>query len=460
MKRIVTLTVFSLCVLTTPLVAQIDTSSENLWRIYEQLEYKEGTNTETWFVGDRELVRDIVSRLLARGAVRDIHRNALSTKAHDDLTALLNDDFVEVMCVRRFNEYDLERIVLFSPHNHTVTDSLSPVLDKMELLRVLGSELYKKVIEKSYPVNGTSDRRVESQRQTSFDLYLNLYNPYLTVWQETQMIADPRETLLGPVRQYRWAVSLFGQLGHDYLSLPSWYKSGMIGGLKVSYIDNTYYVLKDKDYEKFSIWAGYDETINFSMPQGKPGSTNAFFKDRIIQGSGADVFVRGTWIPKYDFPGDGQYVKLTLEGAVAISEKNGYGVTIPDSFYSVRNYASFRASLRHLLGLFNVGTGVSWHDLHKIRQNPEPIVRLEPTSNHIIPFIEFGISQDGSVLQYAISAAMNFSNRGYSFLVVKSQFMLSNWIGVDVKYFDGFGNLPDWHYDSYIVISPIFRINY
>jgi hypothetical protein len=443
-----------------PCRAQIDTSSDNLWRIYQMLEYREGTNSETWFIGDRELVRDVISRLLARGAVRDVHRNALSAKARHNLTSLLNEDHVEVMCVRRFDREDIEKLVLFSPYAPAVTDSIAPIGDKVILERILETELYNKIKAKSYPVNGTSERRVESQRQISFDLYLHLFNPHLMIWQDTQLIPDAPDSIRRPIRQRRWAVSVFGQLGHDYLSLPSWYKSGMIGGLKLSYVDNTQYLMKDKDYENFSIWVGYDETINFSMPVSKPGSTNSFFKDRLLQGSGASLFARGTWIPRYDFPGEGQYLKLTVEGAVAITEKKGYGFGVPDSFYSVRNYVSLRASLRHLLNLVDVGAGISWHDLHRIRQIPGPPAYIEPTSNNFIPFVEIGISQDGSVLQYSVSSQMNFTTEGYSFLVVKSQLMLGNWIGVDIRYFNGFGSIPGWHYDNYIVLSPIFRINY
>jgi len=459
MKRLLTFALVCAAFFTVPCRAQIDTSSDNLWRIYQMLEYKEGTNSETWFVGDRGLVRDIISRLLARGAVRDLHRNALSSQARHDLNSLLNQDYVEVMCVRRFDREDIEKLVLFSPQDPAVTDSIAPIVDRVMLEKFLGTELYDKVKSKDYPVNGTSDRRVESQRQKTFDLYLHLFNPRFMIWQDTQLIPDAPDPMRRPVKQRQWAVSLFAQMGHDYLSLPSWYKSGIIGGLKVSYIDNTAYVMKDKDYENFSIWVGYDESMNFSMQQSKPGSSNSFFKDRVLQGSGAAIFVRGTWIPKYDYPGVGEYLKFAVEGAVAITEKKGYGVTVPDSFYSVRNYLSVQGTLRHLLGIVDIGAGISWHDLQKIRRTPEPITHLEPTSNNFIPFIEAGISQDGSLLQYAISTQFNIHD-GYRYFIVKSQLMLNNWIGVDVRYFSGFGNIPSWHYDNYILISPIIRINY
>jgi hypothetical protein len=459
MKRILLLILMCSALLTSPCRAQIDTTSENLWRVYQMLEYKEGTNTETWFIGDRGLVHDIISRLLARGAVRDMHRNALSPNARHELNSLINEDYVEVMCVRRFDRSDIEKLVLYSPHDPSVTDGISPIVDKVMLEKYLGTELYEKVKSKDYPVNGTSERRVESQRQKSFDLYLHLFYPHFMIWQDTQLIPDAPDSIRRPIRQRQWAVSLFGQMGHDYLSLPSWYRSSMIGGLKVSYVDNTAYVLRDKDYETFSFWVGYDESINFSVPPGKTGTSNSFFKERLLQGSGAAIFVKSTWIPKYDYPGDGEYLKLSVEGAVAITEKKGYGATVPDSFYTVRNYLSLQGTLRHLLGIVDVGAGVSWHDLQKIRRNPEPIVHLEPTTNNIVPFFEAGISQDGSLLQFALSTQINIHN-GYRYLIVKSLLMLNNWIGVDVRYFNAFGNLPDWHYDNYIMISPVIRINY
>jgi hypothetical protein len=442
---------------------QIDTASVNLWRIYDGLEYNDGTNSESWFIGDRDLVQDITRKLISRGAIRDLNRNVLPRSIRQRLTSLINEDFVEVMCVRRFDG-ELQRLVLFSPYDPSVTDSISPIVDKVEMERVLGS-LYKTIKAREYPINGTSTRRTTSQQQITYDLYLHLFNPHFMIWQDTQLIpnagevSDPKAPR--PVRQTRWMVSLFGQSGNDYLSLPSWYMSSMIGGLKVSYINNTQHAIKERDYETFGIWVGYEEAVNFSVPRGETGSSNAIFKDRLLQGSGSKVFVRATWIPEYNYPARGEYIKFAIEGAVGISEKKGYGAGVPDSFYSVRNYLSLRGSLKHLLGIFDVGTGVSWHDLHHIRRTTNPISRVEPSQNNFIPFVEVGISQDESLLQYAISTEFNYNLHGYSYFAVKSRLMLSNWLGVDVRYYNGFGsNLPEWHYDNYIMITPIIRINY
>jgi hypothetical protein len=463
MKRLLILVGALLSVISMTGRAQIDTASASIWRIYESLEYSDGTNNETWFVGDRELVHDIISKLLARGAVRDLQRNALHPEAQQQLTSLINQDYAEIMCVRRFDS-EIQRLVLFSPYAPQVTDGIAPIADKVYLTEILGGELYEKLKSRGYPINGTSTRRHATQQQISFDLYLHLFDPHFMIWQDTQLIPDPSEmkdpNVPRPVRQRRWAVSLFGQLGSDYLSLPSWYKSSIIGGLKVSYVDDTQIAMKERDYEKLGIWVGYEESINFTVPETRSGTSNAFLKDRILQGSGAGVFARASWIPAYNTPDAGQYLKFALEGAVAITEKNGYGGGVPDSFYSVRNYLTLRGSLKHLLGIFDVGAGLSWHDLHSLRQVPAPITRLEPTSNNWIPFVEVGISQDGSLLQYAISTQLNYNLHGYSFFVVKSQLVLSNWFGVDIRYFTGFGMLPAWHYDNYIQLSPIIRINY
>lgn len=462
MKRLFLL-LFALSVLAQTGRAQIDTMSANIWRIYEGLEYSEGTNSETWFIGDRELVRDIISKFMARGTIRDLQRNALRPEAQQQLTSLINQDYIELMCVRRFDN-EIQRLVLFSPFAPQVTDGIAPIVDKVYMTEILGAELYERIKSRAYPVNGTSHRRLATQQQISFDLYLHLFAPRFMIWQDTQLIPDAFESgdpnVPRPARQRRWAVSLFGQLGNDYLCLPSWYKSSMIGGLKVSYVDNTQIAMKERDYEKFSIWVGYEESINFSVPQSATGSPNALLKDRVLQGSGAAVFARATWIPAYNYPEIGQYMNFAVEGAVAITEKNGYGASVPDSFSSVRNYLSLRGSLKHLLGIFDVGTGVSWHDVYGIRRNPLPIAGTGPATHNVIPFLEIGISQDGSLLQYAISTQLNFSLKGYSFFVVKSQLMLSNWLGIDIRYFNGFGTLPPWHYDNYIEFSPVIRINY
>lgn len=204
--------------------AQIDSSSDNIWRIYESLEYSEGSNSDTWFIGDRELVRDVIRKLMARGAIRDLHRNALRRETFQQLSSLLNQDYVEVMCVRRFDN-EIQRLVLVSPYSPQVTDSIAPIVDRIYLTEILGSQMYDQIKSKSYPLIGTSAHRFMTQQQTSFDVYLHLFNPHIMVWQDTQLIPDA-----GPMgspeaqwltRQRRWAVSLFARMGHDYLSLPS-----------------------------------------------------------------------------------------------------------------------------------------------------------------------------------------------------------------------------------------------
>lgn len=90
----------------------------------------EYSHASQWFVGDRELVHDIISRLMAGGAVRDLQRNALHPEAQQQLTSLVNQDYVEIMCVRRFDN-EIQRLVLFSPYAPQVTDGIAPIADKV-----------------------------------------------------------------------------------------------------------------------------------------------------------------------------------------------------------------------------------------------------------------------------------------------------------------------------------------
>jgi hypothetical protein len=160
-----------------------------------------------------------------------------------------------------------------------------------------------------------------------------------------------------------------------------------------------------------------------------------------------------------------EHLQFNLEVALALQHKERYAADIPDTFYSIRNYATFSVYLQHA-GLFNFGAGLSWHDLYhlsRVTAPGQPAFLIEPSSNNILPFLEIGISQEGEFLQYALSTQMNYNaTLGYGFFIVKSLFMISNTVGIDLRYFKAVrtGNLPPWQYDSFIVLSPVIRINY
>ena len=62
----------------------------------------------------------------------------------------------------------------------------------------------------------------------------------------------------------------------------------------------------------------------------------------------------------------------------------------------------------------------------------------------------------------ALMLNYNFSDN-YSYLGLKGKFMLTNTVGFEFKYFVGIpfsGHLPYYRQGSYILFSPILRINY
>ena len=154
-----------------------------------------------------------------------------------------------------------------------------------------------------------------------------------------------------------------------------------------------------------------------------------------------------------------------VEGSVALHEKKLYAASIPDTFYTVRNYLTLAAYLKHA-GLFNFGAGITWHDIHQVLHftpEGEPLRRVGPTTNNLLPFVEVGISQDGSLLQYGITTQVNYSpTENYGYFVVRTSLMLSNTVGIDLRYFKAIRSdgLPPWQYDNYIAISPVIRINF
>ena len=80
------------------------------------------------------------------------------------------------------------------------------------------------------------------------------------------------------------------------------------------------------------------------------------------------------------------------------------------------------------------------------------------------PFIEFGVEKIGGLVQHHITTIIGYDfykKMGYA--GVKAKIMVSDILGFDIRYFNSinFQNYnKNWRSDSYLVFSPVLRINY
>jgi len=416
--------------------------------IYKGLEKKTDMFVkEQWTIRDRGLISEVLFELVNYQGEGDGELNTLR-KERDVLVERNGEGMLRIECRKRSHDCEIERMDFFeSGIDGAPIASLS---DYAYIRSLLGPATYEKV--KSNPTT-----HFDSHQGESCDLYFHAMNPEMMLWS----------TLPDSSRCYR--LSAFGRMGDDYLDLPFWFQGTVAAGLRLAYIDNTSTLDLDRDYTYYSLSLGAELPANFSVLNWETQPANSPFKQRKVEGSGTGFYLKATFTPwsKLNLMTQSyqEHLEFVVEGSVALQEKKLYAASIPDTFYSVRNYLTLAAYLKHA-GLFNFGAGLTWHDIHHVLHytpEDEPLRRVEPTKNNLLPFLEVGISQDGSLLQYTITTQVNYSPvMSYGYFVVRTSLVLSNTVGFELKYFKAIraDGLPAWQYDDYIAISPVIRINF
>jgi hypothetical protein len=449
MKSVALWITLALLAASTAPAQSVDTLGlEDYRAIYRAME----PNTEMfvkdeWTITDPQVISEVLFRLVN---YQGIGSSDLSIFREHTADFVRKNDagLLSIKCRKRWSSSDIERMTFIDAHADSVP--LATLTDFAYISTVLMPATYAKVSRN--PLN-----RFSSPQGLLYDLYFHAENPEFLFWS-TQ-----------PDSSKYYKLSFFGRLGNDNLDLPFWFKGTMVVGLHLGYVDNISMLSKDRDYSLYGLYLGLETPINFAM-SGKPSSSGgSIFKSRLVEGSGNSVFFRATYTPwsKLNIITNNfeEQVQFLMEVSVALQEKRVYPATIPDQFYSVRNYLTLAGYLKHA-GLFNFGAGLSIHDSHWLtRYNPsdQPVVHLAPSTNNVLPFLEAGISQDGGLLQYAFTTQVNYNlSEKYGFFVFKSYLSLSNTFGVDVRYFKSFNsnNLPPWHYGNYLEVSPVVRINF
>ena len=416
--------------------------------IYKGLEKKtEMFAKEHWTISDQHVISEVLFELVNFQGEGDMNLNKIRHES-DAFVKKNEQGLLRIECRKRSHDDEIEKMDFYEMGNDS--QPVASLSDYAFIRTVLGSTTYAKV--RSNPTT-----HFDSRQGLAFDLYFHAMNPDIMLWS----------TLPDSSRYYR--VSAFGRLGDDYLDLPFWFQGTVVTGLRLAYVDNTSILDLDRDYTYYSLAVGVESPVNFSVVGGDDMPGNSPFKSRKIEGSGTGLYMKATFTPwsklnlitkNYQ-----EQLQFVAEGSVALQEKKLYAGSIPDTFYSVRNYLTLAAYLKHV-SVFNFGAGITWHDVqHIYHYTPEnePLRRVEPSTNNFLPFLEVGISQDGSLLQYAITTQVNYSlTDNYGFFVVRSMFMLSNIFGFDLRYFKAIRSqgLPPWQYDNYLAISPIIRINF
>ncbi|MBX2991914.1 MAG: hypothetical protein KF749_12215 [Bacteroidetes bacterium] len=398
---------------------------------------------ERWVIVDPIIVREVFTQLKRRASTALAADSILKLIDNaEQLVTATSGSEVQITSRKRYYDDEIELLEFEAEGKR-----LGSIRDYVLILDALGYETYTLVKTMRYK------DRFDATQGKRYDIYLSPLYSSIMLWSTS------------PTFEW-WRISLIGRLGNDHINLPFWFRSSVVAALELLYLDDV--TVTDRNYNKFSITAGAEVGNNFSIPNQNEHSANSILKKRILQGSGENFFLRGTWTPEKRLNllsnNPTERLELTFEGSMAINEKTEYSKDV-DTFYSVRNSILLMAQLKNV-GLLHFGAGLAWHDVHRITRILRGTAypgRVEPVRNNFLPFLEFGLSQDGKLLQFDITASINHNiDDGYGFLGVRSKLILSNKVGLDFRYYKAYrpSLLPAWQYQSYILPSVIIRINF
>jgi len=193
--------------------------------------------------------------------------------------------------------------------------------------------------------------------------------------------------------------------------------------------------------------------------------------------SGTNLYFKAQGNPLRLFWDDMLDIEVTLQGLLSLTQykTKDFKINYLTQFYSQRNYMAFFIRKKELLnfsevGALGVGLGISSYDIYHFLLDPDQIKLTDLETNNKGKFknnllAEVFISGEGGLLAHNISTLFSYDiTESYGFLGFKMFFMLNNTIGFDFRYFTSYRfstkPLPFYRSNSYLVFSPVIRINY
>lgn len=436
------------------------TEYDNTQTVYQSLEYNTlafNDLKQQWIISDPILIREIYNRFVVRDALR-MNGSKMTLQTVKDKTQLIYDGRVVIDLRKRYYDDEIEYFA-FVPESELQAKEpaylADPIKDGFLLRDIVGMSLYDKIKTQGYFYSSLTKTNYDTKSGYFYDIYLNLLEPHLMYWNTTS----------GGRNKY--TLSLFGKWGNDRIALPGQYMGQYVFGSEL-----TYYKAISADPNNFL----YDFRAGLVVTSGRM-SVSDFAGKKMLKPSGQAFYAKATGdFLKYFIDGMDGYV-VTVESQYTISDykPREFGNTVKDTFYSVRNYLSLGLRAKNIsdfgdFGNFYFGGGTTVYDVYHYASIPgtSKLVDLESKKGFVQKFtpgifLEAGIARLGGLVQHDVSMQFTFDAGGYGSLGVISKVMLSDQMGFDIRVMQGFGSDASnsaWRPDTYIVFSPILRINY
>jgi uncharacterized protein YutD len=433
---------------------------EKQQRIYESLEYNTVAFSDLkqkWIISDPILVREIYNRFVVHNALRingaNINMDVLKTK-----TNFIYESKIVIDLRKRYYDDEIE-FFAFIPESELQSSKpnylFDPIKDGYLLKDIVGDKVYDKIKTQGYFYSSLTKTNYDSKSGYYYDVYLNALEPHVMFWGTTSSDRN------------KYLVSAFGKWGNDQVVLPGWYSDEYVVGGEL-----TYYQSISNDLKKYL----YDVRIGTALGAGYPFRSGIVPQDH-LRNTGQSIYLRASGdILKYIIEGAEGY-SLTLEAKYSFDEKRSrdFNVLPTDTIYSVRDYATLSLNAPEIadlgdLGLLEIGGGIGTSDIYRYQKSLSRnlLTDLDKNKswgdkfNHNV-FVNLGVSRQGGLIQHHIWTMFTYNTIGFGVVGAGAQFMLGEQFGIDFRVMKSFGldlKKDPWRSDTYIVFSPILRINY
>ncbi|MFA6977792.1 MAG: hypothetical protein WC209_00600 [Ignavibacteriaceae bacterium] len=440
-----------------------DPKELRLEKIYRNLEYNTTAFNDlkkTWVVTDPVYVRELFNRFIVKNAltIEGIKPSleTLKAKARD-----IFDGNVFVELRKRYYDDEIEILRFFTESKLASQDSTDFFFDEIRdyvfIKNVLGEEMYQDLKKQFYALNDLTKTPYDNKYSYNYDIYLHFFNPELMFWSATTN------------QKNKYLVAAIGRWGNDFINIPGWYYPDYVAGVKVTYID---YLINNRPNNTYILEMGT------GLPARQPvlGIESEEISKRLFH-TGTNLYFKAVGNPIKLFWDDMIELEFTLQGMLSLTQykTKDFKINYLTQFYSQRNHFTFMVRKKELVnfsevGALGVGLGLSSYDIYHFLLDPDQIKLTDLETNNKGKFknnilAEAFISGEGGLLAHNLSTLFSYDyTESYGYLGFKMFFMLNNTIGFDFRYFTSYRfstkPLPFYRTTSYLVFSPVIRINY
>lgn len=436
---------------------------QRLEKIYRSLEYNTASFNDlkrTWIVTDPVFVREIFNKFVVKNALR-VNGKKPTVAMVEEQAKSIYDGNVFIDLRKRYYDDEIEILRFFKESRNPGLDSsmyfFDPVTDFVFVKEILGEELYTDLKKQGYALNDITKSYFDYKPSYNFEAYFHVTEPELMFWSTTTNSRN------------KYLLSAIGRWGNEHVSLPGWYHPDYILGFKINYIDSL-----ESNRQGYT----YVGEVGLGIRSVQPDlGFEDNFAGRKLEHTGTPFYFKFKGKPLGEITPELSDVELNLTGlfTVGTNKAEDFVWDKPVNFYSTRNYFDLFLNWNNLtrlsdLGTIDAGVGVSAFDVKYYSYDPAlPFIKEtkapEKTGFKYALVSEATLSNVGSLLTHSLSLQLSYNaSEKILFTGVKFKFLVSNTFGFDFRVLTpiqtGSGVLPGYRSDTYMVISPIFRINY